>query len=90
MQFMITFALTHRDYNQRVARFLEAGAPPPEGVTLVGRWFTASHSKGFMLVESDTAQAIFRYASEWADILDFTAEPVLTDEQAAGVLTKMT
>jgi hypothetical protein len=90
MRFMITFALTHRDYKQRIARFLESGAPPPEGVTLLGRWFTASHSKGFMLVETDDAKAIFRYTSEWADIIDFTAEPVVTDEEGAAVLTTMT
>lgn len=42
MLFMVTFPLTHRDYRERVARFLETGAPPPDGVTLKGRWFTAS------------------------------------------------
>ena len=90
MRFMVTFPLTHRDYNQRIARFLKSGAPPPEGVTLVGRWFTASHSKGFMLVESDDVTAMFRYTSEWADIIDFTVEPVVTDEEAGAVLSTMT
>lgn len=89
MLFMITFALTHRDYDERVSRFLEAGALPPEGVTLLGRWFTASHSKGFMLVESDDPKALFRYASEWASLIDLTIEPVLTDEEAGAVLGSM-
>ena len=34
MQYMITFALTTRDYEARIARFLETGAPPPSGVTM--------------------------------------------------------
>ena len=89
MQFMMTFPLTHRGYKERVGRFLETGAPPPEGVTLHGRWFTASHSKGFMLVESDDPKALFRWVSEWADLIDFEIEPVVTDAEAAPILKEM-
>ena len=85
---MITFPLTYRDYQERVSRFLETGAPPPEGVELLGRWFTASHSKGFMLTETDDAKALFRWVSEWASLIDFTIEPVLTDEEAGAVLAE--
>lgn len=89
MLFMVTFPLTHRDYDQRIARFLTTGAPPPDGVTLKGRWFTASHSKGFMIVESDDPKSLYRYVSEWASLIDFTIEPVVTDEEAAAVLRDM-
>lgn len=86
MKFMCTFPLTHRDYEKRIARFLETGAPPPDGVQLLGRWFTASHSKGFMLTETDDVTALFRWVSEWAHLIDFTIEPVVTDEEAAAAL----
>lgn len=89
MKFMVTFPLTHRNYKQRVSRFLETGAPPPEGVTLVGRWFTASHSKGFMLVETDDPKTIFKWTSQWCDLMDFQVEPVLTDEEAAPILAEL-
>ena len=88
MLFMVTFPLTHHRYKERVARFLENGAPPPPGVTLKGRWFTASHNKGFMLAESDDASALFRYVSEWSDIIDFQIEPLVTDQEAAAVLSE--
>ena len=65
------------------------GAPPPEGVTLHGRWFTASHSKGFMLVEADDSKPLFRWVSEWADVIDFEIEPVVRDEEAAPILREM-
>ena len=42
-----------------------------------------------MLVESDDSKALYRYASEWADIIDFVIEPVVTDEEAATVLKDM-
>ena len=90
MKFMVTFPLTHRDYKERVSRFLESGgAPVPEGVTMLGRWFTASHSKGFMLVETTNAQALFHYASEWSELVDIQIEPVVTDEEGAQILANM-
>ncbi|MCA9230723.1 MAG: DUF3303 family protein [Planctomycetales bacterium] len=89
MKFMVTFALTHRDYKERVARFLETGAPPPEGAEMLGRWFTASHNKGFMLVETDKSDTLFRWTSEWADLIDFQIEPVVTEDTAAAILQEL-
>ncbi len=89
MLFMVMFPLTHHAYQERISRFLETGAPPPEGVTIKGRWFTASHSKGFMLAEADDSKPLFRFVSEWADIMDFVIEPVVTDEEAGTVLKEM-
>jgi len=89
MNFMVTFPLTHHGYKERISRFLETGAPPPAGVTLHGRWFTASHSKGFMLVETDDSKALFRWVSQWGDLIDFQIEPVVGDEEAAPILKEM-
>ena len=87
MKYMITFPLTHHAYKERIARFLDTGAPPPEGLTQLGRWFTASHNRGFMLVETDDHQRLFEFVSEWTDIMDFEIDPVVTEEEAAAVLS---
>ena len=89
MKFMLTFPLNHRAYKERVSRFLESGAPSPEGMTILGRWFTASHNKGFVLVETERASLLFQYVSEWADIVDFEIDPVVTDEEAAPILQNL-
>ena len=89
MKFMITFPLTKHGYKERVSRFLETGAPPPEGVTMHGRWFTASHSRGFMLAEADDATALFRWTSQWADLIDFEVEPVVEDQEGAPILQEL-
>ena len=89
MKFMVTFPLTHHAYKERVSRFLETGAPPPDGVTLLGRWFTASHNKGFMLAETDDAAKLFRFVSEWTDLMDFEIDPVIGDEEAGPILKEM-
>jgi len=90
MKFMITFPLTHHHYKERVSRFLETGAPPPEGATLLGRWFTVGHNKGFMLAETDDPKSLFRWVSEWTDVMDFQVEPVLEDAEAGAILKEMT
>ncbi len=83
---MVTFPLTHHGYKERIARFLESGAPPPDGVTILGRWFTSSHSRGFMVVETEEAKLLFKYTSEWADIMDLEIYPVVEDEEAGEIL----
>jgi len=90
MKFMITFPLTTNHYKERVARFLDTGAPPPEGVTMHGRWFTASHNKGFILAESDDATALYRWVSAWTDVIDFEIDPIVTDEEAGPILQALT
>ena len=89
MNFMITFPLKQHGYKERVSRFLESGALPPDGVTMHSRWFTASHSMGFILAETEDVKALFRWMSEWADVVDFTIEPVVTDDEAGPILKEM-
>ena len=89
MKYIITFALTTAGYKERVKRFLETGAPPPEGATLHGRWFTLGHDKGFMLVETADPSTIFRWVSQWTDLINFEVHPVLEDAQIAKVLKSL-
>ena len=86
MKFMVTYPLTRRGYKERITRFLETGAPPPEEVAMLGRWFTVSHNRGFMLAETDDPKALFRWVSQWADLVDFEIDPVIEDEDAAPIL----
>ena len=89
MLYIITFALTTRDYAARVGRFLETGGPPPAGATMAGRWITLGHDRGFMLVESDDPGSTFRWTSEWADLIDFEVHPVLENAKVAEILGSM-
>ena len=51
MQYMISFALTSKDYTERVNRFLDTGALPPEGATMLGRWISVAHDHGYILAD---------------------------------------
>lgn len=89
MKYMVTFALTKDGYKERVQRFLETGAPPPEGVNVLGRWFTVAHNRGFILAESNDPTALFRYCAMWNDLIDFEVHPVIEDGDVAAVLKSL-
>lgn len=86
MKFMITFPLSADTFKERAARFLETGGKPSQGVTMLGRWHSVDQSEGFVLAETDDPKAIYRWVTEWADLIEFNAVPVIEDEEAAAVL----
>lgn len=69
-----------------VARFMETGAKPPQGIKLVGRWTAIGGGRGFSLMESDDPVAVSAFAYQWNDLMEFTTVPVINDEQLAKVL----
>ena len=89
MKFMMTYQISSADNEAAIARFLETGGGPGEGVTMVGRWHAAAGRFGFVLLESDDATAVYAYASEWHDLCDLDVTPVVDDAEAAGVLQSM-
>jgi len=59
MKYIVSWTLPHGTFNAAVARFLETGGAPPEGVQLLGRWHGMSGA-GFAITESNDAKAINR------------------------------
>lgn len=86
MMFHITyqFSTDHRKASQN--RFKETGAPPVAGITMHGRWHCAQSHKGFLIVESDEAEAIATWIQQWSDLMTFEVTPVITDEELARVI----
>ena len=76
--------IDHRDTAQD--RFTSTGAPPPEGVTMLGRWHSVAGRNGYLLAESDSAEALMTWTQAWTDCIHFEVTPVVGDEEAARVL----
>ena len=89
MKFIMTYEMTPENRTRAVERFLEGGALPPEGATMLGRWHAAAGLHGFILLESEDATAIYRWAAQWHDLLDFGITPVVDDAEAGAVLQSM-
>ena len=88
MKYIVSWTVQPGTFNAAIARFLETGGAPPEGVELVGRWHGMS-GQGFAITESSDAKAMFQYQAQWADLLVMTVTPCLEDADAGAVLASL-
>jgi hypothetical protein len=87
MTFLIEYQISpkHRDAAQ--ARFKQTGGMPPSGVKMVARWHRATGGGGFVLAETDSAEALANWTQAWSDLLVFSSiTPVVDDETIARVI----
>jgi hypothetical protein len=89
MKYMITWNLPHGTYKQTAERFLDTGAPLPEGLTSLGRWHSVDQKIGFHLVETNDGKALIQHAAEWKDLLDMTIVPVLDDAETGEAVSRV-
>ena len=87
MLFHITYEVDINQRNTAQDRFTSTGALPPEGVTMLGRWHSVAGRKGWMIAESDNAEALMTWTQGWTDTITFDVSPVIEDEGAARVLS---
>jgi hypothetical protein len=85
MKYIVTWTLPPATFNSALARFLEAGGMPPAGVKLLGRWHGMS-GRGFAIVETTDAKALYAWVVEWSDLLPIETTPCLEDADAGTVL----
>jgi hypothetical protein len=88
MKFLVSWSLPQGTYRAAVARFLEGGAVPPEGVNQIGRWHGMSGS-GVAVVETSDPKALYAWVAEWSEFLPMQTTPVLEDADLAQVLSAM-
>jgi hypothetical protein len=60
MKFIVKWNIPTGNIPDAEKRFLSTGAPPPPGVTLVGRWHGMSGG-GLMIAETNDAKALFAW-----------------------------
>jgi hypothetical protein len=88
MKFLVQWTLPAATYRPAVARFLEGGGMPPQGVKLIGRWHGMSGG-GCAIAETNDAKALYTWVAEWSEFLPMTTPPVLEDKDAGKILEKM-
>ena len=86
MLFHITYEINTCDRDEAQHRFTSTGAPPPEGVKMLGRYHSVAGLHGFILAESESAEALFTWTQSWTDLLNFDITPVIEDEAAAKII----
>jgi hypothetical protein len=88
MQFIVSWTIPPTTTNAAIARFLETGGAPPEGVKMTGRWHGAN-GQGFAICDSMDGKALYQWTAQWADLLVFTVTPCLEDADAGPVLASL-
>ena len=86
MKFIITWTVPQGTFNAAVARFLETGGAPPEGVKMLGRWH-GMDGTGFAVSESTDPKAMYRWVAQWADPLPLTGRRGRSHGVATQALT---
>ena len=82
----ITFDYLPDSRDEVHEHFKQTGAPPPDGVNMVGRWHSVEGNRGWLVAETDDPAAVARWLQEWTDLISFEVTPVLTDEQFSAVI----
>src|SRR5258706_13133814 len=88
MKFMVSWSVPQGTFNAAVARFLETGGAPPEGVQMLGRWHGID-GKGFAISESTNPKAINRWTAQWPDLPPLTAPPCLEAADPGKVMASL-
>ena len=81
MKFIVHWSQTHATFRAGIERFKETGALPPEGVTLLGRWF-GMNGQGFAVVEASDAKAL-------SEFLTIEVTPAVEDAEAGEVINAL-
>jgi hypothetical protein len=88
MKYVVHWKIKPECYKEAVRRFLETGAPAPEGLKDLGRWHTPGSATGWHVLEGDPG-ALAQLAATWGDLLELDTTPVLDDSEAATALEKV-
>jgi hypothetical protein len=89
MKVMTTWSVRPEAIQEAVNRFLSGQAAPVEGVKLLGRWHSVDLSHGFSLYETDDANALYRGAARWSDVMDLETVLVVEDDVAGAALAEI-
>jgi Protein of unknown function (DUF3303) len=88
MKYLVQWSVPQQSMRAATARFLETGGKPPDGVTQLGRWF-GMNGKGCAVMEAADPKGVFSLVSEWQEFIEIEATPVLEDDEAGEVLSKL-
>jgi hypothetical protein len=85
MKFIVSWKIPKNSVANAEARFLSTGAPPPSGVTMLGRWHGMSGG-GVLIAETADAKALYSWLAFWNDLLEFETTPCVEDAEAGEVM----
>jgi hypothetical protein len=88
MKFIVRWNIPKASVPNAEQRFLNTGAPPPAGVTMIGRWHGMSGG-GVLIAETSDGKALYSWLQHWNDLLEFETTPCVEDAEAGEVMAAL-
>lgn len=88
MKILTTWTVREGCLKEALSRHQAGKGNPPEGVKLLGRWYTTDARGGYAVYECEDVPALASFALAWADVLEVHHIPVVDDTQVGAVLAK--
>ncbi|TMH37156.1 MAG: DUF3303 domain-containing protein [Betaproteobacteria bacterium] len=86
MKYMVTWSVKPENFERALTRFKTEDPKPAPDLKVLGRWVEVGGMNGFSLFETDNAGALWKFSSQWTDLMDVRVAPVLTDAEIAQAL----
>ncbi|MCP5115390.1 MAG: DUF3303 domain-containing protein [bacterium] len=86
MLYAMYYEFSPENRNQANERFRQTGGPPPDGVTMIGRWHSIAGGEGVVICESNDPVAVGKWMHDWSDLLKFRIVPVVNDQDVATII----
>jgi len=72
MMLLILWKVKTGQRDAAVERFKQTQGAPPPSVKMLNRWHRTDGDGGITIAESNDAQALYRWAYQWSDLLTST------------------
>lgn len=86
MLFVAVEKYKNQDARAVYERFGRYGRMMPDGLKVVGSWVSADLGRCFMVVETDEAALLQKWAVAWSDLVEFEIVPVTESATCVAAL----
>jgi len=87
MLFVVHFEITPAHRDAALERFLKIGDGEPEGVKVLGTWFSVTQLEGWCVVEAADAMELGAFFHAWTDLNVNHITPVVDEAAMRKLLT---
>lgn len=82
MRYMVVERFKEGRVAEVYQRFAARGRLMPDGLRFIESWISADVRVCYQLMETDDAALLKQWTANWADLVDFEINPIITSEEA--------
>ena len=87
--YMVVEHFKNKDAAPVYQRFRDHGRMAPQGLEYVSSWVDQKLERCYQLMETEDPALLDKWIANWSDIVDFEVYPVLTSQEAADKINRL-